>query len=430
MPTSAFSRWLQSWVAECWRSLREHDQNGPAMAPLSGVRVFDLTLAAVGPWSTMLLAALGAEVIKIEPPEGELARGVPPKQRGMSVLYIHCNLGKKCTKFNLKKELEHEVALKLAGTCDVFVENMRPGKADALGYGYEVLSALNPRIVYCSVNGYGRQGPMSTEAGADPQIQAFGGWCSVSGQEGGRWEMYRQYAHMDLTSGTTVTQAALVGLYAREITGKGQKIDVTMVGAAMNLQATRLAEYFATGQSPVPLGSASAVTAPHEAFLCEDGRYLAVGVETDRQWKSLCAALELVDLADDPRFASNEARVVNRQQLSSILGKVFSMRPVDWWVLLLSRFEVPAGPFITNQFDLIRYHPQNVLNGHIREMPTPWGDVTVGGAPWKLGKEPVEYGPPPRPGQHTREVYEAMGYEFDETDAPAETEWDFARIRM
>jgi CoA:oxalate CoA-transferase len=398
--------------------------------PLSGIRVFDLTIAAVGPWSTMLLAALGAEVIKIEPHEGELSRGIPPMVDGMSILYIHCNLGKKCAKFNLKKEREQEIVLKLASTCDVFVENMRPGKAAALGLSYEVVRELNPRVVYCSVNGYGGRGPMGKEAGADPQVQAFGGWCSVNGQPGGRWEMLRQYAHIDLTSGTTLTQAALVGLYAREQTGKGQRIEVTMLGATMALQASRLAEYFASGESPVPMGSASAVTAPHEAFRCEEGRYLALGVERESQWISLCAALDLESLVADPRFATNESRVINRRELVGILAEIFIRRPVDWWVILLSRFDVPAGPFVTNQFDIIRYHPQNILNNHVVQTPTPWGDVYAGGAPWKFDGVTLEYGPPPRPGEHTREVYESLGYEFDESELAPEIEWDFTKIKI
>ena len=198
----------------------------------------------------------------------------------MTALYMHSNFGKKCVKFNLKREFDLEVALKLAGTCDVFVENFRPGKADSLGLGYEAVSKINPRIVYCSLSAYGSHGPRSLEAGADPHIQAASGFCSVTGQPGGRWEMYRQYAHLDITAAATVVQAVLVGLFAREMTGEGQRIETSMLGSAITLQATRLAEYFATGKSPVPMGSASAVAAPHEAFLCNDGQYLAVSAET------------------------------------------------------------------------------------------------------------------------------------------------------
>ncbi|MBV8056671.1 MAG: CoA transferase, partial [Deltaproteobacteria bacterium] len=292
---------------------------------------------------------------------------------------------------------------------DVFVNNMRPGAVERLGLGYEVVAKVNPRIVYVLASAYGRSGPMAAEAGVDPTVQAFCGWCSITGPEYGRGEMFRHLAHIDLTTATTITQAVLEALIARERTGKGQRIEIEMLTSAMALQTTRLAEYFATGAQPEPLGSASSTTAPHQAFECADKRFVAIGVERDEQWPAFCRAMKLPELIADPRFASNPMRVCNRAALVEILEERFKSKPAAWWMIRLTNEKVPNGPVMS--FDQLRYHPQVCHNEHIVEIDTPhWGHLNVDGLPWKFSRTPA--GPiraGGKPGEHTAEVLAELG---------------------
>jgi crotonobetainyl-CoA:carnitine CoA-transferase CaiB-like acyl-CoA transferase len=378
--------------------------------PLDGIRVFDLTVAAVGPWATKLLGALGADVIKVEAPGGDqLSHAVPPRIKGNSVLYISGNHNKRMIELDLKREADRAIALAIVEKSDVFVNNMRPGAVERLGLAYDVVAKVNPTIIYVLASAYGRSGPMASEAGVDPTVQAFCGWCSITGPAQGRGEMFRHLAHIDLTTATTITQAVLEALIARERTGKGQRIEIEMLTAAMALQTTRLAEYFATGEQPQPLGSASPTTAPHQAFECEDKRFVAVGVERDEQWPGFCRAMKLAELIDDQRFARNPLRVQNRVELAKILEARFKSKPSAWWIMRLTKEKVPNGPLMA--FDELRYHPQVRDNQHIVEIETPhWGRLNVDGLPWRFSLTeagPIRAGG--KPGEHTAEVLSGLG---------------------
>jgi crotonobetainyl-CoA:carnitine CoA-transferase CaiB-like acyl-CoA transferase len=378
--------------------------------PLDGIRVFDLTVAAVGPWAGKLLGAMGADVIKVEAPGGDqLSHAVPPRIKGNSVLYISANHNKRMIELDLKQEADRAIALRIVEKSDVFVNNMRPGAVERLGLGYDVVAKVNPRIVYVLASAYGRSGPMAAEAGVDPTVQAFCGWCSITGPEHGRGEMFRHLAHIDLTTATTITQAVLEALIARERTGKGQRIEIEMLTAAMALQTTRLAEYFATDVQPQPLGSASSTTAPHQAFECADKRFVAIGIERDEQWPAFCRAMKLPELITDQRFATNPMRVSNRAALVEILKERFKSKPAVWWMIRLTNEKVPNGPVMS--FDELRYHPQVRDNEHIVEIDTPhWGHLNVDGLPWKFSRTPA--GPiraGGKPGEHTAEVLAELG---------------------
>ncbi len=378
--------------------------------PLDGIRVFDLTVAAVGPWATKLLGAMGADVIKVEAPGGDhLSHAVPPRINGDSVLYISANHNKRMIELDLKHEADRAIALRIVEKCDVFVNNMRPGAVERLGLGYDVVARVNPRVIYVLASAYGRTGPMAAEAGVDPTVQAFCGWCSITGPKGGRGEMFRHLAHIDLTTATTITQAVLEALFARERTGAGQRIEIEMLTAAMALQTTRLAEFFATGVQPRPMGSASATTAPHEAFECQDKRFVAVGVEQDEQWPRFCRAMKLPELIRDQRFATNPLRVKNRRALLEILKPQFKTKPAAWWMLRLTKEQVPNGPVMS--FAELRYHPQVRENDHIVELDTPhWGRLLVDGLPWRFSRTPVgPIRPGGKPGEHTAEVLAELG---------------------
>jgi crotonobetainyl-CoA:carnitine CoA-transferase CaiB-like acyl-CoA transferase len=221
--------------------------------------------------------------------------------------------------------------------------------------------------------------------------------------------MFRHLAHLDLTTATTITQSVLQALIARERTGRGQLIEIEMLTAAMALQTTRLAEYFATGEQPAPLGSAAATTAPHQAFECEDKRYIAIGVERDEQWSGCCEALKLAELISDPRFETNSLRVKHRAELIPILAERLKTKPAAWWTMRLNNKRVPNGPFLT--FEELRHHPQVLANGHIVEIDTPhWGRMYVDGLPWKFERAPA--GPiraGGKPGEHTAELLTELG---------------------
>jgi crotonobetainyl-CoA:carnitine CoA-transferase CaiB-like acyl-CoA transferase len=376
---------------------------------LDGIRVFDLTIAAVGPWASKLLGEMGADVIKVEAPEGELSHVIPPPIKGTAVLYISANFNKRHIVLDLKQEGDRATALKIIEKSDIFIQNMRPGAVERLGLGYDVVSQVNPRIIYVAASAYGRTGPMAKEAGIDPNLQAFSGWCSITGQPGGQGEMFRHLAHLDINTSSMIVEAVLQGLLAREKTGKGQKIEIEMLAAALSLQTSRVAEYFATGEQPQPRGSATTTTVPHQAFLCEDQKYIAVGVVQEDQWPRFCRALKLEDLVNDPRFATNPKRVEHRAALLPLLEERFRTKPVAWWVIRLTKEQVPNSRIM--DFEALRYHPQVLQNDQIIELQTPhWGALSVDGIPWKFSKTPAG---PIRPGglkgEHTEEVLRELG---------------------
>ena len=381
--------------------------------PLDGIRVFDLTHAAAGPWGVMLLASLGADVIKVESPGGDLIRLVPPAQKGLGVVYTHSNLGKRSIVLDLKTPHHQSIAHKLVEKADVLMENMRPGAAERLGLGYEQVSRINPRIIYGSSTAWGNVGPMARMGGADSSVQAFCGWTSVSGAPGGKGEVFRHIAHLDLTTSSMFVASILQALLVREKTGKGMRMDLTMVGSAMNLQLSRIAEYFATGETPPTLGSGCVATVPHQAFMCQDKNWLAVGVVKDEQWPAFCRAIGREDLLDDRRLSTNPGRVEHRDEMVPILEGVFLAKPRSWWEIQLTKEGVPNGPFL--DFGALRYHAQVRENRYMVPIDIPHqGRMLFGGLPWKFGKTPASLRPAPSPGQHTLEVVDELGMSLEE----------------
>ncbi|MDP3139615.1 MAG: CoA transferase [Burkholderiaceae bacterium] len=350
-------------------------------ALLEGIRVVELGAAAVGPWAAKLLGGLGAEVIKLEDPVGEISHAIPPFLNGTAALYINANLNKRNIALDLKNKDQFQQALELVSGADIFIENMRPGVMDRLGFGYAALSKLNPRLIMVSASAYGATGPMGNFAGADPFVQAFCGWCSITGSEGGRGEMLRYLAHLDITAATTCTEAALHALVEREKSGLGQLINIEMITSALSIQATRVAEFLATGEQPLPMGSAAATTVPHQAFLCEDDEYLAVGVVQPDQWAPFCRAMKLDELIDDARFKTNPERVLHRAELIPLLRERFRSRPSAWWAMRLVKERVPNGRFL--DFGALLQHSQVMQNRLLTRVPSQhWGNVLTEALPW------------------------------------------------
>jgi crotonobetainyl-CoA:carnitine CoA-transferase CaiB-like acyl-CoA transferase len=359
-----------------------------ATSILSGVRVFDMTLAAVGPWASKLLGQLGADVIKVESPEPEMSHQIPPKVKGTGVLYISANFNKRQIVLDLKNDEERAKAYKLARHCDVFIQNMRPGAAEKLGFGYDDIVALRPDVIYVTSSAYGRVGPMATDGGVDPLLQAFSGFTSITGPSGSDGEMFRHLAHLDITTSSNIVEAVLQALVHRERTGQGQHIEIEMVTAALALQHTRLAEYFATGHQPEPMGSASATTVPHQAFCCQDREWLAVGVTEERLWPAFCQAMQLTELVLDARYETNADRVANRAPLEDLLTERFATKPAAWWAHRLTQAGVPNSRIL--DFDLLRSHPQVVANQHLVQLDTPhFGSLTVDAVPWDFTATPA-----------------------------------------
>jgi crotonobetainyl-CoA:carnitine CoA-transferase CaiB-like acyl-CoA transferase len=374
--------------------------------PLAGIKVVDVTSAAAGPFVAALLGQLGAEVIKIEPPSGDRIHVVLPTQNGRSTTYMAMSVNKRGMILDLKDAQQYAIARDLINACDIFLENYRRGVPERLKLDYPTLSARHPRLIYCTVAGWGDRGPWAKLANIDPYVQATGGFASITGSPDGRAESMRYYGHLDLTASCTAVQAILTALYARHKTGQGQYVQTSLLAANLALQATRIAEYFATGANPPRLGHAVSYHVPHQAFATQTG-WIAVAAHTAEEWRYLCMALDLSHLIDDARFASNAARVEHRQKLIPILQERLRHKPALWWLHILGRYRVPCGLFMG--YPELRYHQQALANDLIAEVDTPCGRLHVGGLPWQFSRTPCTLEPPTEPGQYTQEIIRHTG---------------------
>ncbi len=370
--------------------------------PLEGLRVIDVSIMAAGPWIGSLLGELGAEVIKVEPPAGDGTRWVEPLQHGMGTNYMCLNVNKQDMVLDLKKAEDRGIALDLIATADVFIQNFRGGVIERLGLGYAAAAARNPRIVYCSVSGFGETGPLAQEACADFIMQAYSGFARLNGQPDDEVEAFRFTGFIDLTTSIVALEGVLAALLARETTGKGQKVEVSMLQSALEMQYTRVAEMFGSGSPPHPHGSASPALVPDRAYTAIDGEVF-VTAHDDAQWRGFCAAIEHESLADDSRFATNALRVRNRKALDAIVEPKVATRPMIWWIRAFERAGVPCA--LAQHFEQLRYHAQVRDNGMVAEVRTQeWGNVVVGGLPWHFSVTPGEVTPPPVPGADTQRV--------------------------
>lgn len=370
--------------------------------PLEGLRVIDVSIMAAGPWVGALLGQLGAEVIKIEPPAGDGTRWVEPLQHGMGTNYMCLNVNKQDVVLDLKKPEDRRTALDLIATGDVFIQNFRGGVIDRLGLGYAAVCARNPRIIYCSVSGFGETGPLAQEACADFIMQAYSGFARLNGEPGDEVEAFRFTGFIDLTTSIVAMEAVLAALLERESTGTGQKVEASMLQSALEMQYTRVAEMLGSGNSPKPLGSQSPGLVPDRAYAALDGEVFLT-VHTETEWRGFCAAIKQTNLAQDPRFETNALRVRNRAALDAIAEPVLANRPMIWWMRAFERSGVPCA--LAQNFEQLRYHAQIRDNAMIVDVETKdWGTVVVGGLPWHFSMTPGEVLPPPVPGADTSRV--------------------------
>ncbi|MGP3667067.1 MAG: CaiB/BaiF CoA transferase family protein [Candidatus Bathyarchaeota archaeon] len=379
------------------------------MGALDGVKVLDLSSALAGPYCTMMLADMGAEIIKVEPPEGDVSRSWgPPFIEGESSYFLSINRNKKSIVVNLKFDKGREIVLKLAEKCDVFVENFRPGVAKRLGVDYEVVKKVNPKIVYCSISGFGQDGPYRDYPAFDQILQGMGGLMSITG-EPGRPPVKVGVPITDIAAGMFAAYGVVCALFYREKTGKGQYVDVSMLDSQVAWLTYQAGRYFATGEIPEPIGSGHPVIVPYQAFKTKDG-YINIAAGNDNLFRSLCEVLGVKHLADDPRFNTNPKRVENREELVKILEKIFIQKTTNEWLELIRKAGVPCGP-IYNIRDVVS-DPQVLFRKMVVEIKHPKaGMIKVTGVPVKLSESPGDIKlPPPMLGQHTDEILSFLGY--------------------
>lgn len=376
------------------------------MGTLSGVTVLDLTRIISGPYGTMLLAFLGAEVIKIEEPlEGDTARRTSLYyQDGLSAVFVAGNVGKKSVTLNLKPEKGRALFLRLVESADVVIDNFRPGTMERLGLGYETLKTVNPRIIACSISGYGAWGPLKDAPAFDLTVQAMAGSMSMTGEKG-RPPVKMGVPIGDLAAGMAGALGVTAALYRREQTGHGEQIDVAMFDVQVSLLHYHAQYYLASGERPEPVGSAHPNVVPYQAFETRDG-YLVVALwGVNHLWPVLCEAIERPDLAQDDRFATNEKRVKHQELLVPILEEVFKARTAGQWMAVFEQHGIPAAP--VHAVDQVLALPQVAAREMLLTLthPATGNPLTVLGSPVKLGGDRAEgVLPPPLLGQHTEEV--------------------------
>ena len=380
------------------------------MSPLDGIRVVDLSRVVSGPFCTMTLADMGADVIKIEEPgRGDESRAFgPPFHGGESPYFLSINRNKRSCTVNLKHEDGKAVLRRLLAGADVLIENFRPGAMARLGFGYDSVSAAHPRLVYCSISGFGDSGPDATRPGYDLIVQGESGLMDVTGEaDGPPTRVGTSIA--DLTSGLMAAQGILLALYARRTTGRGQHVRVAMLDAVAALLTYNTGIYFASGESPTRRGNDHPSVVPYQTLRAKDG-WINLGVANDSLWTRYCAAIERPDLQDDTRFATAPARVEHRQTLIPIIAGLTAARTVQEWMDLLGAAGVPCGR-IRNVAEVCT-NPQLVERGKVVERPHPTaGTVQMIGQPIELSDTPARIETaPPLLGEQTDAVLREAGY--------------------
>lgn len=369
---------------------------------LQGIRVLDLTHVLAGPYATMMLADLGAEVWKIEKPgRGDTTRGTPPRIGGMSHYFAAINWNKKGIAIDVKEPRGRQLILDLVRHADVVIDNFRPGTLEDLNLGYPVLRAVNPGIIRCAISGFGQEGPLAKDPAFDLIIQAMAGFMAVTGEPGGP-PLRTGVSIGDAAAGAFAVAAIGLALYQRERTGLGQEIDISMFDCLVSFLTYYLTLYQATGKEPARVGSQHASVVPLGAFATADG-HVTVAAFNQSFWRRLCAALDRDDLAADPRFATMAERQRHRDELTDILTEVFRGRSTEEWLGRLRANDVPAGPIQT--VGQVLGHPHTAARGLLRTVPLPEGEVRVAAQPMRFGAgAPVRVSPPPGLGQHTQAV--------------------------
>ena len=383
------------------------------MKALEGVRVLDLTRALAGPYCTMMLGDYGADVLKVEMPEvgDDTRHWGPPFMGEESAYFLSINRNKRSITLNLRHDGGRQIFMELVRGAHVVVENFTPGVVDRLSIDYESVKAVNPRVVYCSISGFGQTGPYKSKSAYDQVMQGMGGIMSLTGEPNGP-PVKVGIALTDIGAGMLGAYAIASALFHLETshTQEGQHIDISMLDLQVSWLTYMAGYYFATGEDPEKVGAAHPNLVPYQAFMCMDGKYINVAVGSERLWERFCKAMDRDDLRNSPDYAQNGDRVRNRSKLVPLLQEEFLKKPVSAWALQLEDGGVPCGPI--NQVSDVFCDPQVLSRGMLKEIPHPTlGKIKQSGIPIKFSRtEGAIDRHPPLLGEHTREILLELGY--------------------
>ena len=382
---------------------------------LSDITVVDLTRTLAGPFCTQMLGDMGADVIKIEEPNlGDETRSWTPFWNEEGTQFLSFNRNKRSLSINLKEKEAVDIVLGLAAKADVMIESFRAGALDRMGLGYDAVRAVNPGIIYCSVSGYGRTGPMADKPGYDLIIQAYSGLMNLTGEPDGM-PLRVGFSLVDLFTGMMAYGSIMTALHHKQKTGEGQRIEAALLDGQVATMSYHATGYLATGVEPKRLGSGHPSLVPYQSFPASDG-YFILGCGNQGLWERLCRGIGRTDLLEDPRFTSNTARVEHRAECVDVLSEIFQTATVAHWVDVISEAGVPCGPI--NRVPQVIEDAQVNARNMIVDMPHPRvPDLKVPGSPLKLAETPPSIRrPPPMLGQHNEEILAEFGYDGEKIE--------------